>query len=115
MTSPYKKRYPKGLTIPSHNLLYLLCRVYDRYDRWKHQAVRRQPTLLRPLTPGDEHERQEGWRREWNHATPERKQCISEVEKGHAISARLRAFTLLRLAAERSCSPCSWAGDYCCR
>jgi hypothetical protein len=172
MTSTYKKRYPKGTSIhlptwlqgryrllEARGLLYLMCRAYGRYDRWKRQAVRRRPTLLRPLTPGErtllhlkamadelasllapfrltrprgheplrelladaetrptlvaqvraleaskdaallsypEHERQvEGWRREWDYATPERRQCISEVEKGHAISAMLRAFNLL--------------------
>lgn len=43
-----------------------------------------------------EYDRQvEGWRREWDGASPERRRHISDVEKGHAISATLRAFNML--------------------
>jgi hypothetical protein len=37
----------------------------------------------------------EGWIKEWDHAKPERKTYLREVEKLHAISACLQAFPML--------------------
>jgi hypothetical protein len=55
------------------------------------QAATDAMSLLSP-----EYERQvEGWRREWDCASPERRRYISEVEKGQPIAAMLRAFVML--------------------
>ena len=57
--SPYKKHYsqpdaPLPLALLTRlGLMGLLARAHGRYTRWRRQAGRRRPQLVRPLTPGE--------------------------------------------------------------